>query len=128
MSWTNRPRSSVGQEAEAVAVNYLVRKGFKLLEQNYRCRLGEIDIIMLDKRTLVFVEVKSRSSRRYGLAALAVNPKKQMRIIRVAQRYIQEKGLKEQSLDMRFDVVGLDDFASAPSIEHYRNAFTVMQS
>jgi putative endonuclease len=123
----NFPSTGVGQKAEEAAAKFLIEKGFKLLDQNYRCHLGEIDLIMHDQRTLVFVEVKSRSSNKFGPAALAVNPKKQMRIIRVAQRYIQEKGYKEQTQNIRFDVVGLDNFPDEPLIQHYQNAFQAIQ-
>jgi putative endonuclease len=72
----------LGQEGEERAAQFLVQKGYRILERNYRTRSGEIDLIALHKDEVVFVEVKTRTSDAFGAPELAVNPRKQGRMIR----------------------------------------------
>ena len=83
----------------------LRRKRYRILEKNYTCRYGEIDVVARDGRTLVFVEVKTRMSGRYGPPQLAVTPRKQRRYARAALHYLQEKGTPD--VPVRFDVVSV---------------------
>lgn len=106
-----------GSEGEADARAYLQRKGAKILETNYRRPTGEIDIIARHKRVLLFVEVKRRSSLRFGRPSEAVDRAKQAHILRTAQLYLQEKRLQDAKL--RFDIIEV----LPGEIRHIENAF-----
>lgn len=93
-----------GSSYERRAADYLVEQGYKILEMNYRCRSGEIDIIARDREYLVFIEVKYRYSAAGGLPEEAVDWKKQKRISRVASYYCMKHGISE-AMPCRFDVV-----------------------
>ena len=110
-----------GEKSENLAVWYLKKNGYKILEQNYRNRMGEIDIIAKEKKTLVFVEVKSRRSIRYGSPKLAVTPKKQRKISMVALYYL--KTTQQTDAKARFDVVAITSNRDEPQIEIVKNAF-----
>ena len=110
-----------GKKSESIATGHLKKHGYKILEQNYRTKLGEIDIIAKDKDTLVFVEVKARSSNRFGNPKWAVTPKKQRKISMVALLYI--KSTKQSNVKARFDVVAISSAKDKPSIEIIKNAF-----
>jgi putative endonuclease len=97
----------LGAQAESEAAEFLQRAGYRILERNYRCRQGEIDLIAEQDGVLCFVEVKSRASERYGPAASAVGPLKQRRLARTAAHYLQTRRPGER-LACRFDVVTLD--------------------
>ena len=109
---------AVGTEYEEKACNYLVRCGFRILERNYRCRIGEIDIIARDGEYLVFVEVKYRLSKAQGGAAYTIPVSKQRTIARVAQWYMKTKGISLQTY-CRFDAVLFD----GDDIEHIKDAW-----
>ncbi|HET8807137.1 MAG TPA: YraN family protein [Methylophaga sp.] len=91
-----------GQQAEQIACNYLRQHGLQLVTQNYHCRRGEIDLIMRDTDTLVFVEVRARRSDRFGSALESITADKQSRIIATAQQYLQQNRSQQ---NCRFDVV-----------------------
>lgn len=111
-------KASVGTQAEKQAQAYLEKQGLTFKERNFRCRQGEIDLIMLDDTTLVFVEVRYRKSANFGSAIESVTLSKQKKILTTAQYYVQQKQLGE-SQPLRFDVVGID-----PSeINWVKNAF-----
>ena len=93
----------MGKEGEDVAARYLSSLGFTILERNYKCRYGEIDIIALDRGILCFVEVKTRSRTDYGLPCQAVDWKKERHIRRCAYVYIKEHHM--ENLDKRIDIV-----------------------
>ena len=107
----------VGDAQETRAVLELEKLGYQILQKNFRCRIGEIDMIALHKGYLVFIEVKYRKSKRAGYAAEAVTWKKQQIISRVADYYIRTHCRKVPSC--RFDVVALD----AELVTIYENAF-----
>jgi putative endonuclease len=96
--------SRIGDDAETAALDYLQQQGLKLIERNYHSRRGEIDIIMEDSHTLIFVEVKYRQSAHFGTAAEMVTLKKQQRIIAAALHYLQQHKLDRAC---RFDVVAI---------------------
>jgi len=79
---------SLGRDAEARALTFLLQQGLTLIEKNFRCRAGEIDLIMRDADMLVFIEVRSRKDRRFGGAAASVGPVKQQRLWRSAAFYL----------------------------------------
>ncbi|MFO7839971.1 MAG: YraN family protein [Desulfosalsimonadaceae bacterium] len=115
------PRQRLGQTGESLALKYLLKRGYKLLESNYRNRIGEIDIIARDGDTLVFVEVKTRRSERYGSPRLAVTPHKQKKISRTALAYLKYTG--QMDCKARFDVVFVKTGGTRPEIELIQNAF-----
>ncbi|MBC3918667.1 YraN family protein [Undibacterium sp. CY18W] len=100
---TSRRRS--GDEAENQALLYLQKAGLKLVMQNFSCKGGEIDLIMQDGPTLVFVEVRKRSSMQFGGAVASVTPAKQRRMVHAAQVYLLSK--KSQAA-CRFDLIAID--------------------
>ena len=110
----------LGDIGENAAVRYLKRQGYKIIERNFSCRFGEIDIIAKDKDYLVFVEVKARMSRAFGDPAEAVDLKKQQKIRDVAQLYLIKTGKTEKNC--RFDVVALLG-GEQPFINHVIDAF-----
>ncbi|MCX4360421.1 YraN family protein [Mucispirillum schaedleri] len=107
-----------GKDGEEKACNYLKSKKYKILEKNYRCLYGEIDIIAKYNNTLVIIEVKYRKSAKFGKGYEAVNYTKQQKIIKTLQYYINEKNVK---MPVRFDVISIDD----NEITHIENAFGV---
>lgn len=114
-------RQKLGQEGESIAVRYLKKNGYKILEHNYRTKLGEIDIIAKEKETIVFVEVKARKSYLLGNPKWAVTPKKQRKISMVALFYL--KATNQNYASARFDVVAISSMENNPSIEIVKNAF-----
>lgn len=114
-------RQTFGKKSERLAAEYLKRKGYRILETNYRCPVGEIDIIAREKGTLVFVEVKARRSSRFGSPKGAVTPAKQRKISMAALDYLKRSG-QDDAL-ARFDVVAIGTFAGRTEIEVVKNAF-----
>ncbi len=108
-----------GARAEQWAAQYLQQQGLKLSAQNYRSRFGEIDLIMQDGATLVFIEVRLRRNASFGGAAASIDARKQQRIIRTAQHYLA--GLAHIP-PCRFDAVLMDD-ALGRNMQWLRNAF-----
>ncbi|MBN9231803.1 MAG: YraN family protein [Legionella sp.] len=96
-----------GQAAERQALGYLQRQGLKLVTQNYHCRLGEIDLIMLDKNYLVFIEVRARKSSNYGGGLTSVTSIKQKKILKTAQYYLLNHADANKHA-LRFDVLSMD--------------------
>ena len=112
-----------GKRSERLAVAYLKLKGYRILETNYRSRAGEIDIIARDAGTLVFIEVKARSTSRFGNPKGAVTPAKQRKISMAALDYLKQSGQMESRA--RFDVVAIDTASGKTDIEVVKNAFTL---
>lgn len=119
----NATTSAKGFDAEARAEKFLHSKGLQTRDKNYRCKGGEIDLIMRDGETLVFVEVRLRSNRRFETAAESVDFRKQHKIIKAAQYYLLEKRLTDK-LPCRFDVVAINNQTdSEQEFEWITNAF-----
>lgn len=114
-------RQKFGEQGEALAVRRLKKAGYKIIETNYRTRLGEIDIIAKEKDTLVFVEVKSRRSVHFGSPKWAITPKKQKKISMVALHYL--KATNQSSARARFDVVAVMSNRDKPQVDIIKNAF-----
>lgn len=114
-------RISLGRQGEEIALKYLKKKGYKIIERNYRSKLGEIDVIASHKGTTVFIEVKTREDTRRGLPQESVDERKQRQITRVALNYICHKRLPEGIF--RFDVVGIILSSGKPEITLIQNAF-----
>ncbi len=116
-------RQIFGQEGERIAERYLSKKGYRLVERNYRCPVGEVDLIVLDRRVIVFVEVKTRRHERFGVPLESVHPRKQQKMIKAALWFLSDHKLHER--DARFDVVGISFGGQEPVVEHIENAFDV---
>ena len=114
-------RQQIGKAGEKTVVRYLKKKGFKILEQNFTCPVGEIDIIVKDKTTIVFVEVKTRRSLSYGSARMAITPQKQRKISMAALYYLKTNQKMDQRA--RFDVVTVFSTGEEKAIDHIQNAF-----
>ncbi len=109
----------LGQEGEQAAVSYLESCGYRILDRNWRCAGGEIDIVAVERHTLVVCEVKTRSGTRYGTPLDAVGRTKRMRLRRLAALWLFAHGIRFDQI--RIDVVGLlRDGAEGFTIEHVR--------
>ena len=116
-----REKKELGKRGEDLALRFLKRNGYKIIERNYVCKMGEMDIIAQEKDTLVFVEVKTRTSMDFGPPQLAVNPTKQMQLSKVALNFLKEK--KREDVKARFDVVAIVLRPTGEEIELIRDAF-----
>ncbi|MEN6520278.1 MAG: YraN family protein [Armatimonadota bacterium] len=115
-------KSLLGKRAEGLAAGELTRRGYEVIETNYRCRYGEIDIIACDRGSIVFVEVRSRRSDFPVFPAESVNRKKQSKLIITAKHYLSSKNASDS--DCRFDVVEVKFERGKPvSVEIIQNAF-----
>ncbi len=125
LSLTAHPlwRRWFGTRSEKAASRFLSSLGYRLVEHNFTCDIGEIDIVALDGTTLVFVEVRSTESSDGQIAAQSVDAKKQHRLTRLALYYMQNRRLLDCAA--RFDVLAISWPAgqAAPAITHYPNAF-----
>lgn len=110
----------LGKEGEELAKKFLNKKGYKIIEQNYKTPIGEIDIIARDRETLVFIEVKTRESLEFGMPFEAVNYTKRNKISKVALSYL--KRFKETPA-CRFDVLSICYKNNKPEFELIRDAF-----
>jgi putative endonuclease len=115
----NTSTSARGKRGEDRAVEYLRGLGYRVVERNFRCKLGEIDVIARDGRSLVFVEVRTRADGRRGSALETVTGPKQRRIARVASYYLMVRRPTFEAC--RFDVVGI----TGAHIQHIKDAFRV---
>jgi putative endonuclease len=107
---------SVGEKYESIAASWLEGRGLRLLARNFRCKAGEIDIIARDRTHLVFLEVRARSNPAFSSAAGSVDRRKQQRILRTAQWFLQHNpGLAR--LPCRFDVIAFEPRQSGTSLD-----------
>jgi len=112
-----------GQQGEQMAAQFLLRQGYRIAQQNYRCREGEIDIIAWDGPTLVFIEVKTKGQTTFGAPQAMVHAHKQKKMVHVAMVYVQRHRL--QDVNLRFDVVAITLFpGTPPEVTHVLGAFT----
>lgn len=109
-----------GQIGEEMATNYLIKKGYTILERNWRFQKKEIDIIAKQKDTIAIVEVKTRSNEHFELPQEAVTKNKQKNVIKAADIYIQEK---EIDLEARFDIITVLKVKNGFEIDHIKDAF-----
>lgn len=117
----------MGKAGEQIAVAYLKKKGYRICETNFRCPLGEIDVVARDNRgELVFVEVKTRTSRDLGYPEQAVGIKKQRKLSQLAAWYMQQQ--KVNDTDARFDVVAITLLPEETEITLIANAFDFIGS
>ncbi len=99
-------RKKTGYIGEELARDYLLKQGYKILEQNYRCSVGEIDIVARDGDCLAFVEVRTKRSRNFGTPEESVTPAKQAKLVELAETYLQEREITNE--DWRIDVVAIE--------------------
>jgi putative endonuclease len=104
-----------------MACAHLERQGMKVVERNFRCRGGEIDVVAREREVVVFVEVKERTNSSHGSAIEAVTPLKRHRLLRAARLYAAKHGLSDSPL--RFDVIAIDWGPDGPQLRHERDAF-----
>jgi putative endonuclease len=116
-------RKKLGSKGEKLAAKFLKRKGYRIVHRNYRCRLGEIDIIAKQDDTIIFVEVRTKQTDEFGAPQYSITAAKKGHISKVALWYIKENKLINQSC--RFDVVAItfSENSRKPDIEHIENAF-----
>ncbi len=114
-------KQTLGKEGERLAERYLRKKGYRLVERNYRSPVGELDLIVLDRRVIVFVEVKTRTQERFGLPLESVHPIKQRNMMKAALFFLSQHRLHDR--EARFDVIGVSFEGGEPIIEHIENAF-----
>ncbi len=112
---------SIGKRGEDEALRVLKKNGYRILERNYRCRYGEVDLIARDGDTIVFVEVKTRGSDRFGSPMHSVDFRKQKHIISVSNTYLVHYGLTDSAV--RFDVVSIEIRGDRYSTEIIKDAF-----
>jgi putative endonuclease len=113
--------NELGKHGEDLALDFLLKKKFQLLERNYRFKKWEIDLIMKNNNYIVFIEVKTRQTAEIGEPYLAVTKQKQKQLIKAANQYIIECNIHTEA---RFDVVSIVHNTYRTKIEHIENAFT----
>ena len=113
---------SLGRRGEDLAAKELERRGYRIVERRWRCRLGEIDLVAKDGDILVVVEVKARSRSDYGPAIDAVDARKRRKLVQLAEIYLKSRRLKK--ISVRFDVVGVTALPGMrPTLQVIRGAF-----
>ena len=124
MTGTDDPRQQTGRQGEEIAANFLVARGYRILERNFSCRGGEIDIIAREPGSgfMVFVEVKTRRGLSYGVPQLAVTPFKQRQISKAALTWLSKNRLLDSNA--RFDVIAILLASNGNhQVEHIQDAF-----
>ncbi|MFN3234697.1 MAG: YraN family protein [Gammaproteobacteria bacterium] len=116
-----------GQQFEKQALAFLKRKGLKLVRENYNCRMGEIDLIMKEHDTLVFIEVRYRNTTQFGTPAETVDHRKQHRLTRAAQIFLRSNQ-EYQEDPARFDIIGITDYNGNLEFEWHKNALEVPEA
>ncbi len=117
----SRDNLDFGKTGEKEAAKFLQSNGYRIICRNYKCSLGEVDIIAEDKDVICFVEVKSRNSDKFGISKEALSKQKQKQISRTAVNFLKEKNLLDKKA--RFDVVALDYFEGCAKTELIKDAF-----
>jgi len=112
-------KTQIGRDKEQSALKYLQKQGLELIEQNYYCPFGEIDLIMLERDEIVFIEVRTRSYTYYGNAIESIDHIKQQKLLQSATYYLQTKNLIDR-INCRFDVIGF----SSHNIDWIKDAFS----
>jgi putative endonuclease len=117
-------KGDLGKKSECVAEEFLRRLGYRVVSRNYQCPLGELDLVAVHKRVIVFIEVRSRSGSQFGSPLETVGFRKQQQVARVALHFLSQKRLHGR--DARFDVVGVTWDRGSPHIEHVQHAFDLL--
>ena len=114
-------RKKTGKRGESIAVEYLITQGYSIIERNWRCAIGEVDIVAQQIDMVVFVEVRTRHGQRFGRAAESLTPTKQQRLISLAETYLQEHDEHANSA-WRIDLVAIQLGRGSHYIDHVENA------
>jgi putative endonuclease len=117
---------TTGKEGEKIAAAYLKKNGYRIIEINFRCPIGEIDIVAKEKNDLVFVEVKTRKSINLGYPEQAVGIRKQKKMSQLALWYLQKRKIAE--INARFDVVAINLIPEKNEVKLIKNAFDFIAS
>lgn len=115
-------KHKLGVKGEEIAINFLLGKQYKILQQRYRCPDGEIDIVAEKDSILVFVEVKCRTSRKFGLPEEAVTPKKRDKLRKTVDYYLHEKNVRDSICRIDLIAIEIPQFGATPIIRHHENA------
>lgn len=110
-----------GKLGEDIAVHYLKQNGYVILDRNFECRQGEIDIIALDKKEIIFIEVKTRTSNKYGTPSEAVNKIKQKHMLQTIKYYLYIRNLSDEFI--RIDVIEVYIKNNVYKVNHIKQAF-----
>ena len=124
-SGSRRNTRHMGTKGEDSALRFLKHRGYRIIQRNYRCRFGEVDIIAADGDIIVFIEVKSRTSDAFGRPEEAVVTRKQQRISQTARHYLAVHDLVDR--DARFDVVAIHFSPGGETVELIQDAFETVQ-
>jgi len=116
-------RQKIGKYGESAATEFLKQNGYTIIERNYRCKLGEIDIIALDKETIAFIEVRVKKTYKFGHPKATITPKKMRKISLTALYYLKINNKLNNKA--RFDVVAISLFEPENKIELIKNAFNL---
>tara|TARA_R110000868_G_scaffold383577_2_gene650567 strand:+ start:608 stop:976 length:369 start_codon:yes stop_codon:yes gene_type:complete len=116
-------QKTIGDRAESEALKFLTQKGLRLLEKNFHCSMGEIDLIMQDSTHTIFVEVRFRSQSSFGNATESITPSKIKKIVKTATLYLQKKKWLYK-VNSRFDVLAIDFTNKEKQVTWLKNAFT----
>ena len=122
----NTEKITTGKEGEKIAAAYLKKNGYRIIEINFRCPIGEIDIVAKEKDDLVFVEVKTRKSVELGYPEQAVGMRKQKKMSQLALWYLQKRKIAETNA--RFDVVAITLIPEKNEVKLIKNAFDFVAS
>jgi putative endonuclease len=123
---THKTNTDTGKRGEISAAEYLKKRGYKIRELNFRCPLGEVDIVASEKKVIVFVEVKTRYSHELGYPEEAVSIRKQKKLSQLALWYMQNK--KVTDAPARFDIVAITLHPEGDEIKLIKNAFDFIES
>ena len=110
---------AIGKFGEKIAEKYLLENKYKILEKNYRCKYGEIDIIAKKKKDLIFIEVKTRTNMMYGDGINSIDWNKQKHIYKTAEYYLYGKNLK--NIDIRIDAIEIFLYGTSLDLKHYQD-------
>lgn len=115
-------KQQIGKIGEDIAAEYLKKQGYSIMERNFRCKQGEIDMIAMDKEEIVFIEVKTRLSLNYGLPSEAVNQQKKRHLMKTIQYYLYQRNLEDHFI--RMDVVEIYIRHNKAYINHIKQAIS----
>ena len=116
------PRGRLGARGERIALKHLEAKGYRILDTNYRCRWGEVDIVAEHDRCMVFVEVRTRRSMEYGTPQESLTRRKQEKLVATAETYLQDLPAPPDAWRIDLVAIRLSGAGTTPQIEHIENA------
>jgi len=128
LQWTNNQKNQEtttisGAKWEKYAEQYLTQQGLTAFSKNFHSRQGEIDLVMNDDGTIVFVEVKYRKSGHFGGAIATITDTKRKKLTKTAKVFLHQHGFNEYNTDCRFDVIAIEGESSSPNVTWLKNAF-----